>query len=188
MTIQNEFSRPVAIDKVDPKVGLKKTIAPTSAEMNALAARFDLQSIGNLTADVIVKQMNDRLTYHVTGILRAEITQESVISKEPVTSMVEQEIEAWFEDQGRIASFEQAKRAREDDHEDERELGEDRDNPEIITNGFIDIGEVAAQCLGIAIDDFPRTEAEKTEPADHIEVDPEKTKDNPFAALEKLKS
>jgi len=63
--------------------------------------------------------------------------------------------------------------------------------PEAAPDGWIDLGELAAEQLGLALDPYPRKpDAEvpaewKAEPAPEPVAD---QRPNPFAALEKLKS
>jgi hypothetical protein len=98
---------------------------------------------------------------------------------------IEQEIDAWYADRSKIASFETAKKNRDGTDEEDREIKSEQDDPEPIYDGIIDLGEVAAQFLGLALDDFPRGADEPY--GDHFEVSEEDAKPNPFAALEQLK-
>jgi hypothetical protein len=128
----------------------------------------------------------DGIKYKVTGAVSADIEQASVISGESFTSEINQDIEAWYQDRGKIALFEDAVKRKQDD--EEHELRAEQDDPEIITNGILDIGEVAAQFLGLGIDVFPRAANEKEGTGDYIEIDPKETRDNPFAKLAELKT
>jgi uncharacterized metal-binding protein YceD (DUF177 family) len=179
--MKNELSRPVAIETIDSK-GYKTTITATEDECADLAKRFDLNTIDSLRADITITPHT--ATYHVTGELTAEVEQISVISGDPVPTTIKQDIEAWFTDGAKIASFEQAKQRREKTDE-EHEIVDEKDDPERIMDGAIDLGEVTAQFLGLALDDFPRGQDEEN--GDYIEVDEKDAKSNPFAALEALK-
>lgn len=182
-----EFSRPLRIDHID-RAGKKITIETNSEEAAALAERFDLLSIESMSADFKVKPVEGGTKYEVTGHLFAKVTQQSIVSGLPVETEVKQDILAWYADYERVTSFEKVKKQRErEDIEDEREIKSEEDDPEKIVNGAIDLGEVAAQFLGLALDEFPRGENEEIGAGDYIEVKPEETKDNPFAALAQLK-
>lgn len=179
-----EFSHPIKLEHIDRK-GKSVTIQPSSEECIALSKRFDLESIDTMEAQISITASS--LVYHVTGVVKATITQISVISNNPVQKTITQDIDAWFIDNSRVTSFEKAKKDRENsDEEDEYEIRDEKDDPEPITNDEIDIGEVAAQFLGLALDDYPRGEDETS--GDYIEVEPENTKPNPFAVLKDLKT
>ena len=182
-----EFSRPINIDQVD-RHGKKEFIEATSDECIDLAKRFDLLSLNSFSANVTVKPASGGIKFEVKGTFSANLSQTSVVSGKPVNNTIENEISAWFADQTRVKSFEQAKRNRDrENYEIEQEIKPEAEEPEQVQNGIIDLGEVAAQFLGLAIDDFPRTDEESEGAGDYIEVKPEDTKPNPFAKLAELK-
>lgn len=180
--MEYEFSRPVPIDKIDRK-GQSQTLDANETERAALADRFGLAGIHALTAKLDLMPHGDR--YHITGILYATIEQESVASGQLFSKDVEQDIDAWYADRSKIASFETAKKSREGHAEDGHEIRSERDDPEPIYDGILDLGEVAAQFLGLALDSYPRAANEPF--GDYIEVSAKDSKPNPFAALEQLK-
>jgi len=169
-----EFSRPLQLDNIDRK-GTSKTIEATTDECAALSKRFDLESIEALNADIKIK--SNGMTYHVTGVITGKVNQISVISGNPVPTDINQDIDAYFIDESKVVAFDKPK-------EDEYELRDEKDDPEKITDGLIDLGEVTAQFLGLALDDYPRAEGEDN--GDYIEVKPEDAKPNPFAVLKDM--
>lgn len=182
-----EISRPVQIDHID-RHGKKDTVIASEAECESLAKRFDLLSVKHLKADITIMPREGGTKYEVTGHLTAKVTQESVVSGKPVENDVLQDIHAWYADETRIASFEKAKKQRhQDEFEEDHEIKNEQDDPDIITNGVIDMGEITAQFLGLGLDDFPRGEDEGEGIGDHIEVKPEDARENPFAKLAVLK-
>lgn len=183
--MQVEFSRPLKIDHIDRK-GNRESISANTDECAALARRFDIASIENLKADLIIKPLADKLTYEVSGTLTASVTQNSIISGMSITKDINNDIAAWFINNEKITSFSAAKK-RAEDEDMEREVLNERDDPEPIQNGAIDMGEIAAQFLGLALDDYPRTDNESDGAGDYIEATAEDTKPNPFAVLAKLK-
>lgn len=180
-----EFSRPLKIEHIDRK-GNHESISANSDECAALARRFDIASVDALSAQLVIKPMADKLTYEVTGQLRSRVTQLSIISGEPIEKELTNDIAAWFINNEKITSFSSAKKQR-DDEDLEREVLNEQDDPEPIQGGVIDLGEVTAQFLGLALDDYPRTKNETEGAGDYIEVSPEDAKPNPFAVLAKLK-
>lgn len=184
-----EFSRPLKIDHID-RHGTTKTIEITAEEGQALAKRFDLESIEKCAADISITPHSGATTFHLTGVVNAVVFQISVISGESVKRIISYDIDAWYGQQDNITSFVAAKKMRDDINEDkiiEREMREEKDEPEPIINNEIDLGEVAAQFLGLALDDYPRGENEDEGAGDYIEINPEDTKPNPFAVLAQLK-
>jgi uncharacterized metal-binding protein YceD (DUF177 family) len=183
----NEFTRHVPIDKV-PAKGHKEKIEANEQERVALARRFDLLTLDKFSANIDVQKASGGSRYHVTGDLTATITQKSAVSGEPITKDLRHDIDAWYVDESHIASFASAKRQKEIIEEgEEHEIRAEADDPEKIQGGVLDIGEVAAQFLGLAIDIYPRGEEEHEGAGDYIEVKPEDAKDNPFAKLAELK-
>lgn len=178
-----EFSRPIKINHIDGK--RLEFITATPDECVALASRLNIIHVNTLSAEVKLGRQDDRMRYHVRGSLEASITQECAISGDDVESAIHENFEAWFIDQDRVASFAKAKEDKHRDEEsDEYEMRDEKDDPERITGGAIDIGELTAQYLALAIDPYPR--AEGVEEGDYIEVKAE-DKPNPFAKLVALK-
>lgn len=186
MTKQNEFTRHVKIAEI---TGANKTvrqrIEADESERAALAARFDIVSVDRLVADIAVTRAGDKVRYHVTGTLTADVTQESVSGGTTVPDHIEEEFEAWFADTTSVALFDKAKRGKvEEDIGGEIEMRDEKDDPESVIDGMIDIGEVAAQFMGLALNPYPRSDGEN--PQDYIEN--EGKSENPFAVLAALKT
>lgn len=185
MTI--EWSVPVPVESI-PREGTTKTITADDAICAALASRYDLYSVNDLSCDIKVKPQSDKMTFHVTGIINGQITQKSIISGDEVPTKIHYDFEAWYQDQSKIASFQDAQKGKSNDDQDEFEIADEKDAPEILHNGIIDLGDIAAEFLGLTLDDYPRTIEEKEGTGDHIEINPQDAKPNPFAALAGLKT
>jgi len=181
--MQNEFSRPKPTDQVD-KGGASEELIATPDECAALAKRFECKSIEGLIAKVSIKPKADKMTYHVTGSFTANITQSCIISDKPVVTVVEDEFEAWYRDISRVTPFRKKQNDIDPDN-DEHEIRPEHEDPEIITDGILDRGEIVAQFLGLAIDPYPK--ADDIDERDYIESKPE-DKPNPFAKLASLKT
>ena len=186
MSKENEFYRPV---KIADFSGAKKIsehhIEADEAERAALALRFGIVGVDKLVADVTVTRAGDKIRYHVTGELTADVTQESVTTAEHVVDHIHETFDAWFADNAGVALFENARRRHaEDDNGGEIEMRDEKDDPESIIDGIIDIGEVTAQFLGLALNPYPHAQGET--PRDYIES--EEKKENPFAVLASLKT
>ena len=186
--MEYEFSRPVKVEHIDRK-GTKENIEATSEELAILAGRLNVSTVKNLTAKINVEALSDRMTYYVNGTVQGEVEQESVISGDLVASTITADIEAWSVNHAHVASFEKEQKKRDEvSEEEEYEIKDEKDDPEVIKEGVIDIGEVAVQFFALNIEDYPKTDAEKNKSGDYIEVDPEEAKPNPFAKLAELKT
>jgi len=185
MTI--EWNAPIPIDSI-PREGITKSITADQTTRDALALRYDLYTVQALSCDIHVKPKSDKMTYHVKGDIKGQLDQKSSVSGKPVPTDIHYDFEAWYQDQSRITSFQDAKKNKDESNQDEFEIENEKDSPEKLHNNIIDLGDIAAEFLGLALDDYPRTDSEKEGTGDYIEVNPEDAKPNPFAALASLKT
>jgi uncharacterized metal-binding protein YceD (DUF177 family) len=185
-----EFSREVKVEHIDRSKGKAEAedINATQDECVNLAKRLNVVSVNRLEAQIKAKRMADRITYHLSGEVIGEVTQESVISGDVIQSTISQEIDTWFVDNQHVKSFEKEKKKRESDDDEEHEIKDEKEDPETIHDGVINFGEVAVQFFALGVDDYPKTDAEKQNGTDYIEVKPEDAKPNPFAKLAELKT
>lgn len=171
-----EFSRPVAVDRI-ASAPSRVEIAAEPAELAALAARFGLLSLDRFTASFTLRRLRKDLI-RVRGQLAASLVQACVVTLDPVPAEIAEAFEVDF---------------LEGHHRDEAELDLDleaADAPEPLDGQEIDLGEVAAEQLGLAIDPYPRRPGAEI-PAEWVaEPAPEPTpaeKVKPFAGLDKLR-
>ena len=144
MASASEFSRPVVIEPW-PDGGVDVALAADPAERRALARRFDLLELSLLRA-------TGRLERHVPGgeiwfegWLEAALVQECVLSLEPVPATLRQPIERrWRRVDGPPATA-GPEIWRSDD-----------DEVELVTGRTIDLGEMVAEELALALDPYPR--------------------------------
>lgn len=168
----SEFSRPIAVERL-PLEGKRVEIVATEEERNALARRFGVDTLERLSADVHLAPFANGELVRVSGRLSAAVTQTCGVTLAPVFSDIAEEFELSY-------AF-----APEPVHGREIELdvaGEDP--PEPIEDGVIDVGEVVAEQLALAIDPFPRAPDAAFEPPPEME---ESKPAGPFAALEALR-
>ena len=170
-----EFSRPQIADEIDLK-GLEVSFEADEAERKALAARFELQSLENLSAVLTVNRSDKTGEVEVRGNLSASYIQKCVVTLVPVALLVEETIEAFF--------------GNGCDEQITAEIDVDRPNaPEPIIDNVIDLGELVAQQFAVSIDPYPRAPGAKI-PTDGIifgqKMD-QSGENHPFAALRRLK-
>jgi uncharacterized metal-binding protein YceD (DUF177 family) len=136
-----EFSRPFAVDRLGSRP-VTETLNASTGELARLAARFQLVAIDRLGAVVRLERRAGTDIVHVEGRLEADVVQTCVVTLAPFPSHVEDSFDLDFAPDGRSHEI---------------DLDMDADPPEPIENGVIDIGELVAQHLSLALDPFPRS-------------------------------
>jgi len=175
-----EFSRPVIADTVATS-GTVQTIEATAAERSALARRFDLVSLDALTATVRLRRVRGEFV-RITGALEADVVQTCVVTLEPVPAHVSEEFSALYAPEHLVP--------KEEEEIDVTFAADDEDLPEAMVGGRIDIGELVAQHLSLALDPYPRKAGVTFDEIDETDDAPaaeEPVKRHPFADLERLK-
>lgn len=135
-----EFPRPVVADERRGRV--RFAVEAGEAERAALARRFSLPGIGRLACSgTLSPGAGGR--WRLRARLDAEVTRICVVSLEPFAARVEEEFEIRFAAPA------------DGDGEAELDIGAEDDEP-LPPGGELDVGEIAAQQLSLALDPFPR--------------------------------
>jgi uncharacterized metal-binding protein YceD (DUF177 family) len=146
-------------------------LSANAAECAALARRFGIVALDRLSASLRIERVPGGLV-RVSGRLEADVVQNCVVSLVDFGSHVEESLSADFGDSpARIGA--------------EVDVDLDYDPPEPIEGGVIDLGELVAQYLSLALDPHPRA------PGAFLDADfndPDVARRSPFAILEKLKN
>ena len=173
MKITPEFSRPIAVEGLTLDKTRTEIIEATEAECEALSKRFDLRELSDFKATINIRRVTGGMV-KVDGTVKASVVQACVVSLQKVYSEVDAKFETYFTENP-------------DDLKDDDELiGEDdEDVSEMISEGIIDMGEVAAQYLSLEIDPYPR--APGVSLAAQLAGSGLDVKSNPFQVLERLK-
>ena len=142
-----EFSRPVVAESLRGDQTVRE-IEASPAECRLLAERFRLEAVRSLKATVRLIRLRGHQSgmIRVKGALSAEVVQTCVVTLAAVPASVSESFSALFSPE-----------VAEDDEEmilDPFAL--DEDLPEAMTDGVIDIGELTAQHLSLALDPYPR--------------------------------
>lgn len=189
-----EFSRLVSIEDLNPGV-IERRYSASESECAALAARFGVTALRNLEAEAVLRRKGRSDSIRLEGRLSAEVEQPCVVTLEPVTEAVEDSFELRFTLDPAKAQAESAATASDVVIDPEAE-----DPPELVGPKGIDVGEVIAQQLSVAINPYPRlpgvtleqevlTAGPLAADAEGTEAEGEKPeKENPFAVLKTLKS
>ena len=160
------LSRPVDVMNIPPR-GQEVHVEATAEECAALAADFGLPGIRRLSGDY--RLTNSAKGVHVTGLVKASITQICAVTLEPFDSDVEEEVEVDFAEPAGMPA------------EPPTDINE-YEPPDEIVNGQVDLGALTSEFLVLGLDPYPRKPG-----VDFEYRDPADGKDSPFAALGKLK-
>jgi uncharacterized metal-binding protein YceD (DUF177 family) len=174
MSPSPEFSRPIAAEQIGPQE-TERDISANDAERARLAERFGLLGLDRLTARLQLRRGRAGLV-HVQGHFEADVVQACVVTLEPVRAQLREDFTVAFGAVRPVADGEVI-------------IGLDEEDPaEELTDGRIDLGEVVAQQLAVALDPYPRAPGaeERFEPSDQEET-AAKSGNTPFAALEGLR-
>ena len=186
---QSEWFVPFHVENV-PSSGKIVKMEAEDQYLKAIAKRLEVLEVKSLSADMRLTLQNGGHTLNISGNFKAEIIQECVITLQPVASTLEDEFEAWYADHDKAIPFNRAKHNQKAMEEgDEVQILEEKDDPEALIDGQVDLGEVVVQFLSLSVNPYPRAEgvAGEGEP-EPIEVTKpvagsSTLRPNPFAAL-----
>lgn len=167
-----EFSRPIRIDQLPSKVS-RHRLEADPAERAALALRFDLVALESLTAEIEVNPPTRRGLVRLQGRLQARVVQTCVVTLAPLAAVVEAPFSLTFGP------------APEAEDEEIDLVWDGEDPPDPIEDGKIDLGEVAAEHLALALDPFPRAPGASFDAPPGPDEGPA-PKASPFSALAAL--
>jgi uncharacterized metal-binding protein YceD (DUF177 family) len=166
------------------------SISPDPEEARRLALRLSVLSVDTLAADLVIMHSPGDVSYQVKGKFKAHLTQACAVTLEPVKTHIQDEFEAWFADSQGVAPFAKLKRERQmQKAHEELPILEEKEDPEAIVDGKIDLGELVTQYLSLSIDPYIRAEGVMLEVKEPKKPDqePDLIK-NPFAALKDWKA
>lgn len=173
---------PVNVD-VLPSSGLKIEFSPDEEQKKAITSITGIVSLDQLEAELVFRRWRKK-GVSVKGRLHAKITQECVITLEPVHSEITEKIDRIFLPEGSSLLKPELNR------EGEMILDpEDDDIPDAFGGNTLYAWEIILEQLQLAIDPFPRLEgAELDTFADHEEKGNHEPAKSPFAVLKGLQN
>ena len=133
-----------------PQKGLPVVIEADERQRAALADEHELLSVERYRAELLVARWK-RNGVKVSGRVEADITQACIVTLDPVAAHIDEPVEALF-------LPEESKLGREG-FEGGGEIildADGPDSPETFSGDFIDVGALAEQFFGLAIDPYPR--------------------------------
>ena len=159
-----------------PPSGRPIHLAADEAERAAIAERLGLADLTTLTLNGSLKR-GGKGSARFEGTLQARATQTCIVTLDPVPAAVAEDLAI------RLVS--------EDQLRDAVELEVDPDEPDIepLSDGMIDLGELAVQYLAVSLDPYPRSADAPALAPDQgqEEEEGEAAAESPFAVLRKLK-
>jgi len=160
--------------------GADVEIEANAQERAALADLDDLVGINRLIGRFHIAKHSNGLV-NVRGHIEAEVTQICVISLDPFDTTIEAEVDVNFAEEGSTSAHMPSHGA---SHGPSHEAGEDqeRDPPDLMMNGEIDLGALAAEFLALSLDPYPKKEGARFE--EIISETP--AAPSPFAILGKI--
>ena len=143
MLIPAEFSRPLALDSVPPS-GTRVRLEASTDECRALAKRFDLVSLDRLEGVIDIAPVDLTRTVHVSGRVFAHVVQSCVVTFEPVGAAIEADFDRLFSRDEPVET------------DAEVEIDVEAETPEPVFGDRLDLGEILAEELSLALEPYPR--------------------------------
>jgi hypothetical protein len=137
-----EFSRAVATDRIT-RNAFCETIRANPGELEAVASRLKIEAMASLNATFELRYVVETGMFEVEGAAEADLTEKCLVSGEAFSSHVTAPVHARFTTDPSLAEV-----------FDPESLSE-WDDPELIENGSIDIGELAVQYIALTLDPYP---------------------------------
>ena len=177
-----EFSIDISLDALPPQ-GREIVFEATAGERAGLAKRFGLIELKSLKGTASMRHWR-KLGVALEGRFEAEVVQACVVTLEPVPATLSEKFKVHFLPADMLEEQAGGPGA-------EREIVIDPESdepPEPFEAGHIDVGEMIAEQLALALDPYPRKAGVDLDaiPAGEAEATNE-AKPNPFAVLEKFK-
>jgi Large ribosomal RNA subunit accumulation protein YceD len=166
------LSRLIRVETI-PREGLTMRVEADPAERAALAAFNNLPGIGRLVATFDLRPGAGGIV-EVSGEIAADVTQTCVVTLEPFAARLVEPVNLRFAPPPAAP----ARRGATGGERDEPTF-EQKEPPDLIVDGAIDIGAVAAEFLTLGLDPYPRKPGVSFEPSGQDQKDA-----SPFSELD----
>ncbi|HEY8191001.1 MAG TPA: DUF177 domain-containing protein, partial [Alphaproteobacteria bacterium] len=164
---------------------LQVKLETTVQQRKDLARRAGVVSVEALEAQMTLARTPGNGLIHVTGTLEGAVIQTCAVTMDKIQTRITDEFDAWYTDHAQVVSLAGVRREKEGLQAGaELAVTEEKDDPEPAVDGFIDLGELAAQYFCLAID--PYVHAENINYENSVETgmsEVPSSRPNPFAAL-----
>ena len=156
-----------------PEAGLRETRSATAAERASIAEALEIVSCEELTAKFDIRATG-KGHYRLAGKVAAKLTQNCVVTLEPIPQTAEGAFDVEFWPAGSAP-----------EHGEDEVEALSAAEIEPIEHGLIDAGRIVFETLSANVDPYPRKAGAELQ-AEAID-DPEASAGGPFAALQKFK-
>lgn len=179
-----EWSHPFEIAQLDGGP-YELTISPTAQQAKDIARRLNVDIVDNFSAQITLEQLTGSHLIQVQGHLKADIAQKCVVTLQPINTHIRDEFDSFYADPKAVIPFAKGKVELERRvlNTLESEMLDEREDPEQIVDGKIDLGEMVVQYLSLAIDPYPQIPGALDA---ELPAEGKAEADNPFAALKVL--
>jgi hypothetical protein len=172
---------PVAIEDV-AETGQHFDLVADNDVRTAVARVAGLRDLPKLEAHFDVTRHGAAGGLHVCGRVSATVGQNCVVTLEPLTNEIEEDIDLVFAPPQPAAPAERKAGRDEAAEADSERPQRSWNGPEPLLGGVVDLGALATEFLILGIDPYPRKPGAVFEPPQDVKPDP-----GPFAALAGLK-
>lgn len=150
-----EFSVEIDLESINDEPR-EVDLSASQEEKTALARRFGLLALDMLEAHLVLCWLKPGWILSVSGRISAEVTQSCVVSLDPVPAVISEEVDIVFaRDSAKMDGI------------------VDPEDVEMLEGETLDIGEIVAEELSLALDPYPR----------HPNLDPAALELGPGASL-----
>lgn len=188
-TLKPEWSHNVEVEDIGETALLKK-LSASPQERKDLARRMNVVHVDSLSAELKVAREDKGFLIHVTGRFKGVVAQECALSQELIKTQLEGDVEGWFAEEGRAISLSKVRHDKDSKKANaELEILSERDDPDPVIDGMIDLGELVTQHAILEIDPYIRAEGAVSDSVISAEEAEKKERkiNNPFAALKNWK-
>jgi hypothetical protein len=155
--LNSEWSYFVVADNIGSKP-VELTISSNEHQNKDIARRLGLDKIEDLSAALVLERQGKGNVILVSGSFEAHIQQQCIVSNESQSETISDRIEAWYTDHDEAVSLTKVRHERLSRMIDsELPLLEEKDDPEPIIDGKIDLGELVIQHLSLSLNPYPKT-------------------------------
>ncbi len=171
--MQNLFSYPIVVDELTASEK-KYHLEANNQDLDYLKEVLKVENVKSFSADMRLKYNKKEHRLNVWGSVNAELELQSVISLENFYKTYNPEFAVVYDTKATLKDIK------------ELEIAFDEDEPDIIPDGKLDLGQVAIEQVALVMEDNPRKEGEVfCFESEFDEADTEAL--NPFNVLKKLK-
>lgn len=169
--MQKEFSFPLKIEDINQGQQCYKLRAGKQ-ELESLREILQVPAVNSFGANIMLNFQKKKGLLEVYGTVRANLSLISVISLEPFNKDYAADFKLTYDTNAKY----------EDIYEGDDDIN--ADVPDIVIDGKINLADIAIEQLALIMEDYPKKEGEEFSA---VIEDDAPLKENPFAALAKLK-